>query len=146
MLRYRWGNDTWNDPVAHLRRMQEDMDRLFGSFQGTAATEFPPANVWTGADGAVVSAEVPGVNPEEIEITVHQNTLTLKGRRTAGANSKDVTYHRRERAQGTFGRTFALPYPVDTAKVQASFANGILTIQLPRPEADKPRRIQIATA
>ncbi|MBF0561057.1 MAG: Hsp20/alpha crystallin family protein [Alphaproteobacteria bacterium] len=146
MGRYQWGQDPWTDPFTHLRRMQEEIDRLFGTYGASAGTEFPPMNVWAGTDGAVVITEIPGVGPEDIEVTVHENTLTLKGRREMPTNGKEVTYHRRERRFGPFGRTIALPFGVDSANVRATFANGVLSIQLPRPESDKPRRVQIATA
>ncbi|MEO5375279.1 MAG: Hsp20/alpha crystallin family protein [Alphaproteobacteria bacterium] len=148
MLRYSQGRDVWADPILNLQRMQEEMNRLFGRFGTmTEAGEYPSMNVWTGEEGAMVTAEVPGVSPENIEVTVHRNTLTLKGRRDEAApTGEEVTYHRRERDHGTFGRTIALPFPVDSDRVEASFRNGVVKILLPRPEADKPRRIKISNA
>ena len=121
------------------------MNRVFGALRPGASREFPPINLWTGQDGVLVTAEVPGVSLDDIDITVHQNTLTLKGK-IAPEAPEDVTFHRRERSYGSFGRTVSLPYRVDPERVEASARNGILTITLPRPEADKPKRIHIKQA
>jgi HSP20 family protein len=136
--------DPWGDAVGALRRMQEEMNRTLGA--GFVASEFPPVNVWRGEDGIVVTAEVPGVSLGDIEVVVHQNTLTIKGRREAAPGVAEASYHRRERIAGPFSRTISLPFNVDAGRVSATADAGVLTIELPRPEADKPRRIHIATA
>ncbi|HRK95784.1 MAG TPA: Hsp20/alpha crystallin family protein [Rhodospirillales bacterium] len=137
--------DPWGDAVSALRRMQEEMNRtLAGS--GVVAAEYPPVNVWRGEEGIVVTAEVPGVSLDDIEVVVHQNTLTIKGRRGPAAGVPEASYHRRERIVGPFARTIALPFNVDAGRVSATADAGVLTIELPRPEADKPKRINIATA
>lgn len=137
--------DPWGDAVSVLRRMQEEMNRTLGG-TGVLATEFPLVNVWRGEEGIVVTAEVPGVSLDDIEVVVHQNTLTIKGRREPAAGVSEASYHRRERVFGPFSRTIALPFNVDASRVSAAADAGVLTIQLPRPEADKPKRIHIATA
>lgn len=136
--------DPWGDAVSALRRMQEEMNRTLGA--GFAASEFPPVNVWRGENGIIVTAEVPGVSLDDIEVVVHQNTLTIKGRREPAAGVPEASYHRRERAVGPFSRTISLPFNVDAGRVSAAADAGVLTIELPRPEADKPKRIHIATA
>ncbi len=133
----------WADPFRELERMREEMDRVFGSLRLGRAAEYPPMNLWAGESGIVVTARVPGVSPENIDITVHQNTLTLRGRRAPDAEGEDVAYHRQERSYGSFARTVSLPFRVDPDRVAARFENGVLTIELPRPEADKPKRIQV---
>lgn len=145
MLRHPPGS-PWTEPLRQLRRMQEEMDRLFGDVAPGLAAEYPPINVWTSEHGVVVTAEVPGCTADGIDITVHQNTLTLRGRRDPESQGDDVTFHRRERTHGPFGRTVALPFRVDPDAVKAGFRDGVLTVALPRPEADKPRRIQITQA
>lgn len=137
--------DPWGDAVSALRRMQEEMNRTLGT-AGAVATEYPPVNVWRGEEGIIVTAEVPGVSLDDIEVVVHQNTLTIKGRRQAAAGASESGYHRRERAIGPFSRTMALPFSVDAGRVSAAADAGVLTVTLPRPEADKPKRIHIATA
>jgi HSP20 family protein len=75
---------------------------------------------------------------------VHQNTLTIKGRREPEAKEPEAGFHRRERTFGPFLRTIALPFNVDPEQVKATAQNGILTVELPRPESDKPRKIKIS--
>jgi HSP20 family protein len=92
----------------------------------------------------IVTAEIPGVKLDDIDLTVHQNTLTIKGRREAEAKEPEASFHRRERSFGPFTRTVALPFNVDADQVKASAHNGILRVELPRPESDKPRKIKIS--
>ncbi|TVR99263.1 MAG: Hsp20/alpha crystallin family protein [Rhodospirillales bacterium] len=146
MALYRSGLDPWADPLAALQRIQNEVNRAFGGTRPRAAPEFPPLNVWRGEDGVVVVAEVPGVALGDLEITVHQNTLTIRGRREPDVGGADVTFHRREREFGAFARTVTLPFHVDPDQVRAGAHAGILTIELPRPEAEKPKRIEIKTA
>lgn len=134
---------VWRD----LARLQRQMDRLYrGAYQpeGTAvAPAYPALNVWTNEDGAMVTAELPGIEPDDIDISVVGETLTVHGSRTAEELPEGATYHRRERGHGRFSRTFQLPFPIATDGVDASFENGVLTITLPRHEADKPRKIEV---
>ena len=138
------GRGGWLDPSREGGGLQEEMDRAVGGYRLGTSREFPPINLWTGEEGVVVTAEVPGMDPEDIDITVHQNTLTLKGSRELGETDKDIVFHRRERNYGSTGRTVVLPFTVDPDKVEARFDDGILTVHLPRPEADKPKRILIS--
>lgn len=146
MVRYAPGLDLWAEPLSALRRIQDEMNRAFGDPRWSAAAEFPPMNIWRGEDGVIVTAEIPGVPLDQLDVVVHQNTLTIKGRREPEAKEPEVNFHRRERAYGSFARTVALPFNVDPEKVKANAEHGVLTVELPRPEADKPRRIQIAKA
>jgi HSP20 family protein len=144
MVRYPTGADLWGEPLATLRRIQDEINRAFGDQQWAPSAEFPPLNVWRGADGVRVTAEIPGVKLDAIELTVHQNALIIKGKREPEAREPDASFHRRERTFGPFTRTVALPFNVDPDKVKASAHNGILSIELPRPETDKPRTIKIS--
>jgi HSP20 family protein len=143
MIRYSPGGEFWSEPLAALRRIQDEINRAFGDYAAPETSESPPINVWRGPEGVTVTASVPGVPISGIELTVHQNTLTIKGRREAEAKEPDVSFHRRERVYGPFARTVALPFNVDPDRVRASCENGILTIELPRPEAEKPKKINI---
>lgn len=136
----------WADPFRELRRFQEDMNRLFGGWAAPRTREFPPLNLWANEEGIVVSAELPGVAADQISVSVHENTLTLSGRRQPALTGEAVTPLREELASGAFSRTVVLPFMVDAAKVSARSEDGVLLIHLPRPEADRPKRIRIATA
>ena len=100
-------------------------------------------NVYAGRDGIAVVAELPGVEPGDLEVHAHRDTLTLRGARRPAAESEQA-YHRRERRSGTFTRTLQLPYRVDPERVEAQLENGVLRLSLPRPAEDKPRRITIS--
>jgi HSP20 family protein len=131
------------DLFRDMRRAQEDINRLFGGFRFALRTEFPAANVWASADGAIVTAQVPGVKPDDLDVTVHQDTVTLRGRREPEVTDEGAVMHRRERPYGPFTRTFILPFRADADRVSARFDRGVLTLELPRPESDKPRHVKI---
>jgi HSP20 family protein len=131
------------DTFREMERLQQQFNRLFDSNAWRVAGEFPPINVWTSEDSATVTAEVPGLSPEDIDISVVNDTLTLKGERRPEPLGEGESLHRQERGFGQFARTIQLPYRVDAEKVEASFKRGILTITLPRSEADKPRKISV---
>jgi HSP20 family protein len=143
MIRYSPGLDVWAEPLATLRRIQDEINRAFGDQRAMPSAEFPPINIWRSSDGVVVTAEMPGVSLDGVDLTVHQNTLTIKGRREPEAKEPDVSFHRRERTFGPFSRSITLPFSVDPEQVKASAQSGILKIELPRPETDKPRKIRI---
>ena len=137
-------------PWQDLDDWQRDMYRLFSNvFAGPRvqrAPSYPAMNVWTNQNGALLTAELPGVNPEDIDITVVGDMLTLTGVRPADKLQEGERYHRRERGYGKFTRTFQLPFSVQADKIEATFKKGILHIALPRAEVDKPRKISVKTA
>lgn len=138
-----YGAQGW-DPFTDMRRLQAQMNRLFedvGSL--SAARVYPPVNVWLGDDSVVVSAEMPGLSQDDIELTVRDDTLTIRGERPQAAADDKVSWHRRERATGSFARTVELPFRVDPDQVEARFSNGVLAVAMQRPEEDRPRRIAI---
>jgi HSP20 family protein len=110
------------------------------------AASYPPLNIWSNEEGLVITAEVPGISPDEIEISVVGETLTLSGERKAEELDEGTRYHRQERGSGKFSRTVQLPFPVDVDEVNALFVDGVLEIKLPRTEADKPRKIAVKSA
>lgn len=131
-----------------MDRLRRDMDRLFETtYRGLPrwqGANFPQLNIWTNdEEGAIVTAELPGVTPDDLEIEVTGDTLTLKGKRTPDEADSSSTYHRRERMVGEFTRTVQLPYTVDKDNVEASLNSGVLQINLPRAEDEKPRKITI---
>jgi HSP20 family protein len=123
--------------------MNRLVSELPSRYNITAAAGYPAMNVWTNEDGAVVTAELPGLDPNDIDISVVNDTLTIKGKRNPDDCGEDVRFHRRERGCGSFSRSFQLPFQVEPGKVGATFKNGVLEIKLPRAEADKPRKITI---
>jgi HSP20 family protein len=132
------------DPFAEIRRMQTEMGRLFADVEARSASQsFPPINIWVGVESLVVTAEIPGVAPANLDITVREDTLTMQGYRAMPVETDGVAWHRRERPYGSFSRTVALPFRVDPDKVQARFTNGVLEVELQRPEAERPRKIEI---
>ena len=130
--------------VERLRHLFENWLSGLEQVTGAGAAEFPPVQIWGDEHGLILIAELPGVLPADLDVTVHQNTLTIRG--TRKAPEEEVTrWLRRERAYGDFQRTIALPFPVDGSKVKASFESGVLTLEMPRPESDRPRRIAISS-
>jgi len=120
------------------------MDRAFeGTRTGSRVGALPSLNLYEDGDTLVVTAELPGVAPEDLEIEATLNTLTIKGERKALADPEGTIVHRRERTTGSFVRKVSLPMEVDPDRVKASFHLGVLEIALPRAEASKPRRIAI---
>jgi len=129
-----------------MGRVQREVDQQLGRHAGRPAAgagEFPAVNVWTGDDNAVLTAEIPGVDPKAIELTVANGTITIRGSREAEAAKEGETYLRQERGAGRFVRSFALPFAIESGKVAAEYKNGILQVTLPRAEADKPKTIAI---
>jgi len=134
-------------PWREMARLQHEMNRLLSGTSRwpdpSVAPSYPAMNVWTDQDGAVVTAEMPGINADDMDISVQEDTLTLRGNRTPDEVPEGGTYHRRERGTGQFTRSLQLPFQVEAGKVEASYAKGILSITLPRAEADKPKKITI---
>lgn len=133
------------DPFSELRRMQEEFNRVFSEFSGAPTREFPPIKLWLGQDSVVVTAELPGVDRNHVSLNLQEDVLTLQGERRSDAPD-DARWHRRERGYGSFSRTIQLPFRADGDKVQARFSNGVLEIELPRPQSDRARKIEIRTA
>ena len=120
------------DPFQEMRRLQSEMNRVVQNATSTSAGGFPAINVYANQDGIVITAELPGVNSESLDVSVHRDTVTLKGERRDEAEGASG-YHRRERRQGGFARTFGLPFQVDPDKVEAEMRDGVLRLTLQRP-------------
>ena len=132
-----------------LNQIQRDMNRVFDGYSPVRtriAPSYPALNIWSSEEGLVVNAEVPGIDVEDIEISVVGETLTLSGARKSEDLEEGARYHRQERGYGKFNRSVELPFPVDIDKVEATFKNGVLQISLPRSEADKPKKIVVKSA
>ena len=141
------------DPFRELAAMQDRMARLFGDVYlrdedtGFRGAWTPAVDIFeTENHDLVLKAELPGMTREDIEVTVENNTLVLKGQKKFEAEVKEENYRRIERSYGQFNRSFTLPNTVDTSKVAADYKNGILTVKLPFREEAKPRTINVDIA
>ena len=135
------GNSIWQE----MERMRRELDRMSDGFTFRRAPAFPALNVWTNTDGALVTAEIPGVEPDALDISIVDKTLMLTGSRQLDDLDEDTRIHRQERGYGEFNRTLTLPFHVETDQIQATFENGVLTITLPRAEDEKPKKIMVQT-
>jgi HSP20 family protein len=136
--------DSWSD----LDRLQRDMMRAFdrlGTGVGPArGTPFPPVNLYESTDGYVLTAEIPGVKSEDLEVSVEGERVTIGGKRAIEYPTDGTTsLHRRERQSGVFRRTFNLPEPADPEKTEAICRYGILMVRIPKMELAQPRRISV---
>jgi HSP20 family protein len=134
--------------AREMNRLQQEVNRLFDGVSSTrrSAPGYPAMNVWTSQDGLMVTAEVPGVNPEDIDVSVVGDTLTLSGTRRPDDLNEGGRYHRQERGYGKFVRSLQLPFPVKVDNIEATFRSGVLMVELPRAEEDKPRKIAVRSA
>ena len=137
-MRY-WSQDPWRQ----IRRLQDEMNRVFSGIDRPRATAFPPVNVWSSPDGVAVTAELPGLDPSNLEISATDDNLTLQGELPSPLKEEGVTWHRREPRGGRFSRPIPPPFRIDADSVDASFRDGVLRISLARPEEEKPRKIEV---
>lgn len=133
------------NPFLDFRHIQEQMNRLVDRASYPRSTEYPPLNVWSNQEELVVQAELPGFAADDIDISVVQNTLTVRGSRQPEELKEGESFHRRERWTGKFVRSLELPFAVTSAKVKAEFKKGVLSIRLPRAEEHKPKKIVVKT-
>jgi HSP20 family protein len=139
------------EPFRNLVSTQDQFNRLFNetfsrllgneATAGAARNWAPAVDVLETDHDFVLKAELPGVNPDAVEIRVEDNTLYLKGERKLDADQKN--YHQIERAYGTFTRSFTLPTSIDADKVAANYKDGLLTLTIPKREEAKPKTIKI---
>jgi HSP20 family protein len=142
-------SNPW-DLMRELASMQDRMNRLWGGIHDRGHEDVtsrgswqPPVDICE-ADGQVVlKADLPGVNREDIDLTVEQHTLTIKGQRRPDGQIREDQYHRLERAYGTFSRSFTLPSSIDAGAVRADYRDGVLTVTLPVRQEARPRQIQV---
>ena len=140
-------------PFRELDRMRREMDQMWGSFLpekpmrrgevGVFGEWFPEFDLSETKDELVVKAEVPGINPKDIDISLVDNTLTIKGEKRQQMDEKSENYHYSGRSYGSFARAISLPREVQGDKVTASYKDGILKIVLPKSAEAKKKEIQI---
>jgi HSP20 family protein len=143
------------DPFREFAQLQDRFNRTFGETYGrgsdegllTAGAWVPPVDIYQNGDHELVlKAELPDMTREDIDITVDNGTLTIKGEKKFSNDVKEEQFHRIERRYGTFSRSFSLPQTVDPNKVSAEYKQGVLTVRLPLREEAKPRSIKVDVA
>jgi len=134
------------DPFRNLLSLQDRMNRLFDETITRGDTETMKYGAWSPAvdiyetdTDIVLSAEIPGMDASDVDVEVNDNTLTLKGERKMEKDVKEESYHRVERAYGSFVRSFTLPSTVDQEKISANYSKGVLEIKIPKTQARKTK-------
>jgi HSP20 family protein len=139
------------DPIQDLpaaqrqvnRFLSEAFPRLFGGGEPSTRTWAPPVDIYETENALVLKADLPGVDPKDVEIRIKDGILYIKGERKFEKEVKEEDYHRVERSYGTFTRSFALPNSIDTEHVTAEYKDGQLTLTMPKREEAKPKTIKI---
>jgi HSP20 family protein len=138
------------DPFRELRGLQDEMNRLFMSNYSRGDESdlmrgawSPQVDIFENQDQIVLEAELPGMKPENVEISIENNILTLHGERKFEKKAEGDNFHRVERSYGSFTRSFTLPPTVSSENANAEFENGVLRLTLAKREEAKPRRIEI---
>ena len=140
------------DPFKDVETLQHRINRMFeDSFGRTRDPQDamdscawrPPVDIYETDNGIVLAAELPGVGRENISVEVKGNILTLKGERTANPNIKEKNFYRQERCYGTFQRSFTLQQNIQPNLIKATFKDGMLEIEIPKPENDQPKQITV---
>jgi len=140
----------WQRRWDPFRDLQREVGRLFESLEPLhnwrLTRQFPPVNLYDAGDRYVLSAQLPGMNLEDLDLSITGETLTMRGERKRPDGVSDESYRRQERQYGRWTRTISLPDRVESTQVAASFARGLLTITLPKAENAKPRQISVKAA
>jgi len=143
----RW--DPMRDVAAHQERMSRILEASYGRPQEdlTRGAWVPAVDIYSnGQHELVLKAELPDMKEDEIDLTVENNTLTIRGEKKLDTEVAEDQFHRIERSYGAFARTFALPPTVDAGKVSAEYKAGVLTVRLPLREEARPKQIKVHVA
>jgi HSP20 family protein len=140
------------DPFRDVAALQDRINRIFNeSFGRSRDLEDevslydwrPPVDIYETGDGIVLKVELPGINKDEVSVEIKDNVLTLKGERLLDPKIKDENYYRKERSFGKFHRSFSLQEPIKPDFIKASFKDGVLTVEIPKPEEEKPKQVTV---
>ena len=143
------------DPAVEASNLERRMSRLFNEALGNfdwqyrdnaGASWVPPVDILEQPDAIRITAEVPGVKPEDVKISLENNVLTIHGTKEQVAEERTERVHRYERTYGAFERSFTLPTTVDANNIKATYEHGVLTVTLPKVEKAKPRQIAVQVA
>ena len=136
--------ESWTELDRLQRDMMRAFDRLGTGVAPARGTPFPPVNLYESTEGYVLTAEIPGVKSEDLEVSVEGERVTIGGKRVIEyPRDGSTSLHRRERQSGVFRRTFNLPEPADPEKTEAICRHGILMVRIPKAESAQPRRISV---
>jgi len=136
------------DPLANLRLFEDAFTRMLTEPQSNRPWA-PSVDIYETENELVLKADLPEVEPKDVDVRVENQTLTIAGERkfekndSVARSDKGKGYHRIERSYGRFTRSFAVPNAFDTEKIEAAYKNGVLTVSLPKKEAAKPRQVKI---
>ena len=151
LVRRVWpSRPAFDSPFGEFDQVRREMLRLLDSVAGetfgdVATGVFPPLNITQDDDNFYVRAEIPGIKPAELSISALRNRISVSGKREIPREHERVSYHRKERPEGAFNRAVSLPMEVDAERVDAHYADGVLTLTLPKAEQAKPRQIAVRT-
>lgn len=141
------------DPSHDVDSLQSEMNRIFDGFFGNRREAGARTRRWIPAmdlaeseDELILSADLPGMSEEDVEVEVKDRVLTISGERSAESEEEERGYHRVERAYGRFSRSLTLPAGVEASKVRAEFDRGVLEVHIPKPEERKPHRVEIGNS
>jgi len=140
--------NLWRDrrvvgTIPDMLQMQREMNRLFSAMGQKSTQDYPAVNIWEKNGTAVVTTELPGIQPEKMDISVTGDTITISGTVQTEILAENETYLRQERDLGSFKRNIQLPFQVDAQAVEARYEKGILMVTLPRVKEDLPKKIKI---
>ncbi|KAF0159282.1 MAG: HSP20 family protein [Syntrophaceae bacterium] len=138
-----WRVRRFSDVMPEMLHLQREMNRLFSHVGQKEPQDYPSVNIWEKGDTAVVTAELPGIDPEKMDISVSGDTVTIAGTALQETFAEGETYLRQERGIGSFKRNIKLPFQVNAQAVDARYEKGILMITLPRIKNDSPKKIKI---
>src|SRR5580765_2598169 len=141
--------NRWEQPFRGATSLQEQINRVFGDVVGRTDEDSnltpwaPPVDIYETENELVVMADLPDVNPQELDIRVENNILTIRGERKFDKKVNEDNYLRIERAYGSFSRSFSLANSVKSEAIKADYQNGVLTLSLPKREEAKPKQIKV---
>ena len=143
-----WFDRTPFHNLNGLNRLIREMDQAFGPSEGLRSdfSSFPKVNVWKNNDAVLITAEVPGIDPTEIDLNVKADKLVISAEHQQRSRVEGEAYQRSERSSGKLHRELSLPFRINPESVNASCKNGILRITLGRAEEDRPKKITVKVA
>lgn len=150
-MQVRW-YDGFTPTFNDFFRLWDELDHLFdiglplSNIRSVPRGTFPAINMQEGEEAVSIQAQLPGIDPKAIDLTIEDNTLTIKGNRAVSSEAEKASYHRRERFSGAFSRIVSLPDGLDSDKVEARYRDGILEITIGKAEEKKPKQISVKVA